>query len=106
MKLALLLLLLIAPTCNPVPTFWPADISGPTEWGVPCPASISAYVVYGLVTVYENAPLAGAEIRVNRIVDGAQTGAGAAISDANGEWQIEVAGHADALRIYVIYLPE
>ncbi len=107
MRLALLLaLLFIAPTCNPVPTFWPADISGPSEWGVPCPADVTAYVVYGRATVYENIPLEGAEVRVNRIVDGAQTGAGAAMSDANGDYRIEVSGHADALRIYVIYPAE
>jgi len=107
MRLALLLAIcLVAPTCNPEPTFWPADISGPLEWGAPCLAEVTAYVIYGRVTVYELTPLAGVEIRVNRIVDGAQIGAGAAMSDANGEWKIEVSGHADALRIYVIYPPE
>jgi len=107
MRLALLLvLLLIAPTCNPWPTFWPSDLSGPPEWGVPCLAEVTAYIIYGRVTVYEDTPLQGAEVRVNRIVDGAQTGAGAAMSDANGDYRIAVSGHADALRIYVIYPPE
>jgi len=92
-----------SPTCNPAPTFWPADITGPTEWGEPCWADVADYTVYGQVTVGEGVPLEGAEVRVNRIVDGAQTGAGMAFSDANGEYRIGIAGHVDALRVYIIY---
>ena len=92
--------------CNPEPTFWPTDISGPAEWGAPCLADVSEYTVYGRVTVYEDTPLRGVEVRVNRIVGSAQTGAGMAMSDVNGEYRIEVSGNADALRIYVIYPPE
>jgi len=107
MRFALLFaFLLMMPTCNPEPTFWPSDLLGPPEWGEPCPVAVTDYTVYGRVTVYELTPLAGAEVRVNRIVDGAQTGAGAAMSDANGDYRIAVSGHADALRIYIIYPPE
>jgi len=97
--------LLTEPSCNPEPTFWPAEIKGPPEWGIPCPAAVTDHTVYGRVTVYEDIPLEGAEVRVNRIVDGAQTGAGMAMSDANGDYRIEIAGHVDALRIYIIYPP-
>jgi len=55
------------------------------------------------VTVNEDAPLEGAEIHVNRFVGSAQTGAGIALSDWNGNYQIGVQGHADALRVYIIY---
>ena len=106
------------PTCNAEDVWWPTEVIVPPVWGTPCesawlelPTPIqvsvqSAYTVYGRVTIYETIPLPGAEIRVNRIVDGAQSGAGMAISDAAGEWRIEAAGEADALRIYIIYPPQ
>ena len=90
-------------TCNPEPTFWPSEITGPEEWGIPCPEAVLEYTVYGRVTVGEDVPLEGAEVRVNRIAGGGQTGAGAALSDAAGEYRICVAGPVEALRIYVIY---
>jgi len=66
---------------------------------------MQSYTVWGRVTVYETIPLAGAEIRVNRIVGDAQTGAGMAISGADGTYQIGNLEGADAYRIWIIYPP-
>lgn len=61
--------------------------------------------VYGKVTLYEDIPLPGAEIHVNRVVNGAHFGAGVAISDMNGRYSLDV-DDTEALRIWIVYPPE
>lgn len=86
----------------------------PDEWGTPCawielPTVMSmslqatGYTVFGGVTVGEVTPIEGAEIHVNRIVGDAQTGAGMAISDADGTYRIGISEGADAFRIWIVY---
>lgn len=106
-------------TCNPEPVFWPTEVEVPPEWGTPCddawielPTVLNMsmqsypYTVWGHVTVYETQPIEGAEINVNRIVGGAHSGAGMAISDADGTYQIGISEGADAYRIWIVYPAE
>ena len=67
------------------------------------PQSLPVYTVWGRVTVREALPLAGAKIYANRIVGGTHFGGGFAVSDGDGNYRLEIFGHADALRIWVVY---